>query len=130
MSTPVPGRRWSSQLNKLQLKLREVRSPEFRHKHCHILVKNLLIQAITRIIDYRTYGFIITFSEIPNAFLNESGSVRITICFEQNIHSYTPGYVKAIMRISFPHAYHDSSGDTMHLDIVFSVAWTSSIFIT
>ncbi len=58
----------------------------------NIPAKNLLIQAITRIIDYLTYGFIITFSEIPNAFLNKSRSVRITICFEQNIHGYTPGY--------------------------------------
>ena len=97
---------------------------EIRHKHCHISAKNLLIQAVTRIIDYLTYGFIITFPEIPNAFLNESRSVRNTICFKQNIHGYTPGYVKVVMRRSFPHAYHDSSRDTTRLDIEFLTAQT------
>ncbi|MCG7851388.1 MAG: hypothetical protein MIO92_02595, partial [Methanosarcinaceae archaeon] len=46
----------------------------------------------TRITNYLTYGFIVTFSEIPNTFLNESGPIRITILFEQNIHGFIPSY--------------------------------------
>ncbi len=87
-------------------------------------IYNFYFPAFTRIIDYLAYGFIITFSEIANAFLNESRSVRITICFEQNIHGYTPGCIKGVMRRSFPHAYHESSRDTTHLGILSQVVWT------